>query len=126
MRAIIIDPFHQSISECDIDMSLASLQTAVGGPIEYAFEFENGDVLYVNEEGLLRSDDAMSGKDSPEFAHLFDVEAHQPFAGRGLVVGAEDEHGKHGDAQTTVRELSARLAFLVPEAFVKPSGSTEH
>jgi len=124
MRALIIDPARQTVSEADLDMSLRSLQEAVGGNIEVAHEFPNGDVLYVNEEGLSRAEDALEGKDDPERAFWFDIDAHQPFAGRGIVVGPEGSAGRHGPAKTTLEDLFSVLKILAPRAFSPPPGSS--
>lgn len=123
MRALIIDPARQSLREGDMDTNLDSLQEAVGGSIELAYEFANGDVLYVNEDGISRAEEALQGKETPEWAFWFEIGAHQPFAGRGLVVGAEDEHGQHGPAKSSLEEIASVLYFLAPKEFAAPPGT---
>ena len=55
IKAIVIDPFSQQIYEKKISQDhLPDMQEIVGGYIESAGRFDNGDVLFVNEEGLFK------------------------------------------------------------------------
>jgi hypothetical protein len=56
VRAILIDPVRRVVEPHTIDGRLASLQLAVGGRIAWGTELKNGDVLYVDDEGLLKPD----------------------------------------------------------------------
>lgn len=118
MRSLVIDPSEQSLRERDLGRRLEDLQAAVGGDIEWAHEFENGDVLYVDEEGLGRAEMAFVGGTEAARAYFFDVGAHQKFAGKGLIVGAEGADGKHGPAASSVQDIAARLQFFAPMASV--------
>lgn len=81
--AYYIDAKARKIKAVVIPRTLEALQEAVGGYIEAAHRFENEDVVYVNEEGLLRD---------PLPADWFCVKgAHQPFAGNGIMVGQDSE-----------------------------------
>jgi len=53
MKAILIDPVTQTIAPYTVDHRLKTLQAAVGGLIAIATTLDTGDVLYVNDEGLL-------------------------------------------------------------------------
>lgn len=99
MRVILIDPRERSVAERDVEMTLESLHELVEGYIEVACRFHNGDVLYVNEEGLFK------------FAEHFDVGAHQPFAGPGVIVGPENAEGWHQDARSSLEEIKAIIRF---------------
>lgn len=116
MRALLIDPFEQTITVIDYDGSLDMLQKLVGGNIEIAHIFDNEDTLFVNEEGLALQEDAIKGKAEAWRSCAFDIGAHQPFSGRGVIVGEEIDE-KSTDCKTTVDELKGRIAFMVPGAF---------
>jgi len=115
MRAIHIRPSTQTVEDIDIDMSVRAIQEAVGGGLmEHAHEFGNGDVLYVNEDGISHGQDAVGGKPGlSEFAAYFDLGLHQPFAGPGLIVGPEVD-GTHAAARTGLDEVRRRISFLLP------------
>src|SRR6185437_8151198 len=80
MKAYLIDPTAQSISEVEYP-NLAGLQRLINGPIELAFMWPTRDVLYVDEEGLL--------KPQSHFFRLSLRQDGQPLAGIGVVVGCE-------------------------------------
>lgn len=122
MRVILIDPARQSMKEADLPVDLDNLQEAVGGLIEYAHMFDNGDSLIVNEEGFLEYMDAMRGREPAEKAFMFDIGAHQPFAGKGIIVGPEN-NGIHTDAISSINEIGSRLTFIVPGAFGAHDGN---
>lgn len=50
--AILIDPYHRNVKAIEVTNRLESLQSAIGGCIQLAIEFADGDILYVDEEGL--------------------------------------------------------------------------
>ena len=99
MRAILIDPVRRSVQPHSIDGGLASLQAAVGGLIAFGTELKNGDVLYVDDEGLLKPNSA--------FFRL----GRRSFAGRGLLVGPE--RPVITDVVSTVEEIAAMVCFDV-------------
>jgi len=125
MRAIHIRPSSQTVEDIDIDMSVRSIQEAVGGGLmEYAHEFGNGDVLYVNEDGLGHGQQALAGKPGlSEFAAYFDLGLHQPFAGPGVIVGPEVD-GRHVAARTDLAEIRRRVSFLLPRVATAEPGPT--
>jgi len=79
---------------------LASLQAAVEGRIAYGTELKTGDLLYVDDEGLL--------KPNPSFFAL----GRRPFAGRGLLVGPE-RGAFITDVVSTVQEIAEMVRFDV-------------
>jgi hypothetical protein len=116
MRAIIIDPFKRSVMETDIDGSAGSICEALGCDVlEIAHQFETGDTLYVDESGLSRAQDALNGSEDGERAYAFDVGAHQPFLGKGVILGPEDQTGRHTDAVMPTSRLFSTV-FLIPAA----------
>lgn len=115
MRAIIIDPFRRSVLETDLDGSATSVTEALScDRMQIAHEFETGDTLYVDEDGISRGIDALRGREAEERAYAFDVGAHQPFLGRGVILGPEDGEGRHTDAVIHTSRLSG-IIFLAPD-----------
>lgn len=100
MRSILIDPINRTVAAYAVSRSLASLQAVVGGLIAFATELDTGDVLYVNDSGMLRDD--------PLFFTI--ARDHQPYAGRGLLVGPE-RHGVVTDVIATVEDIKALVNF---------------
>jgi len=97
MRAILINPVKRTVESYTIDHRLASLQAAVGGNIAWGTELQTGDVLYIDDEGLL--------KPNPAFFSL----GRRSFAGRGLLVGPERPHMT--DVVSTVDEIAKKVRF---------------
>jgi hypothetical protein len=112
VRALFIDasrPFVVPVdippvgdgSTAAIQQQLTMLQTLVGGSLEFAYRFPNGDVLLVDESGKLKE---------PRF--FFWIEgAPEPYAERGVIVGREDHEGDITPALATVDEVEAKLRF---------------
>lgn len=100
MRSILIDPVTKTVAAHTIDGGLASLQAAVGGLIAYGTELKTGDLLYVDDEGLL--------KPNPSFFAL----GRRSFAGRGLLVGPE-RGAFITDVVSTVQEIAEMVRFNV-------------
>lgn len=89
MKAFLIDPFEQTITEVDYDDSdytninkLIDCDTFTVASINHL----TTDDVYVDDEGLLSNE-------RPLYAFQF-LGGHQPLVGKGLVVGAPDEDGK--------------------------------
>lgn len=98
MRAILIDAKNKTVTETQVH-GLPGLQNAVGGYIECAHDFDNGDTCYVNEEGLF------------QFEDFFMIDgAHQPFAGNGIIVGLDQESGETTDAKAEINDLKIKFA----------------
>ena len=111
-RAIFIDSPRRTISEVEID-SLDDMQKLIGGYIEVAFAWPNGDTLYVDEEGLLKVQDY--------FFALPGERPDQPFAGNGVIVGREEEGPEFIGGYTThppvitIDELAAKIVWLTAD-----------
>ena len=97
LRAILIDPFRRVVQSHSIDHRLTSLQAAVGGNIAWGTELQTGDVLYIEDEALL--------KPNPAFFML----GGRTFAGRGLLVGPE--RPRITDVVSTVEEIAKKVRF---------------
>jgi hypothetical protein len=100
MKGIKIDAVNQMIFEVEVD-GLKGLQKEVGGYIEMATSFPNGDVLFVDEEGLLKN---------PEY--FFEIKgAYQPFGGNGIVVGTTNS-GDSISAKSFIKDINKVTRFL--------------
>jgi hypothetical protein len=81
MVVYFIDSVNQVIERRVIDVP-SDMRKLIGGYIELAYSYPNGDVLYVDEEGLL--------KNNPT-GFLFAYRQDQPLVGNGVVCGKELE-----------------------------------
>lgn len=101
MRAIKIDAANRTVTEYE-NTGLKSLQEAVGGGIEIAFDYPDGSTCYVNEEGLLGS--------TQNFFMTF--YGHQPFAGNGVIVGPLDKEGNDTAFTGDLKTIQNSTTFL--------------
>jgi hypothetical protein len=119
MKAILIDSTAQGFRVVEYNGN-DDLRQLVGGWIELAYQWpETEDVLYVDEEGLLK-----------EQRHFFRIDVRadpQPLAGKGVIVGrelyerdeatGEDKYLGTADPAITVEELTTHVRFLSREQF---------
>jgi hypothetical protein len=89
--------------------SIADLRRLVGGWIELNRIWDSRDVLYADEEGLMKGGDTwfrLAGKE-------------QPICGNGVVVGPETnkegEEPGNLDPVITIEELADEIMFITPE-----------
>jgi hypothetical protein len=79
MKAIHINPFEKTVKEVDILGNLEDIYVLLGCRPLDAINYDDKNVLYVDDEGLLKNDQryfSINGKN---------------FAGKGLVMGYDDE-----------------------------------
>jgi hypothetical protein len=108
MKAILINSSDRTITAVEYD-GLGGLQALIGGSIETACMWPNGDVLYVDEEGLYK----------PQTG-AFQISARpdgQPLVGRGVVVGREVKDdsaaGYHTEPPAhSIETLTGMVTFL--------------
>ena len=109
MRAIVINPFDQTITEATVS-DYTDTQKLIGKPFNgqqnftVAIDLDNNDSVYVDDDGIY----------SPSNGAWFDIGAHQPFAGVGVVVGLNVNTGGSVDAKSTIDELKAKVKFMSP------------
>lgn len=105
MKAILINVHDKTVTQIDIEGGLDSMYKSIGcGTIEavHSYVFQGGDIMYVDEEGLL--------KDEPgPFFRI--IGFHQLLAGNGLVLGT-DEEGDSCDAVTPLAVIMRAVEFL--------------
>lgn len=115
MKAIFIDPMSQTVEYMDVPRNV-DIPSIIRDVITIAHMYDNGDTLYVSDNGLLEMEPAMQGKTDAFRAFMFDVGAHQPFAGYGLLVGDEDDVGNVTDVKTDIEDIRRVISFFGPAA----------
>ena len=111
MKAYLIDPWTLSISEVDYSGDYKQIYTFIKADLfDVVGINQNGDCIYVDDEGLLKDPD-----------HWILLEGYdQPLAGRGLVLGTDDE-GKSVDPTITLQALASRIYVGSPgTGWVRP------
>ncbi len=109
MKGILIDPFACTVEEVEHDGDYRNIYTLLTHETMKVTTFEavypawfaGRDALFVDEEGLL--------KDCDRFFVI--AGNRQPLAGKGLVLGADDE-GDTTAALTPTQAIRARVMFL--------------
>lgn len=105
-KAILIDTKNRDVREVEYK-DYKDIQAFVGSPFCIGMNFENGDTVFVDDEGLING--------TEQFFTI--TGGHQPFAGSGLIVGMEEmnEEGEETtkDPETTVAWVKANVKFLL-------------
>jgi hypothetical protein len=104
-KAIHIDAENKRVLPIEIG-SLEDMQKAVGGYIETAARFKQGDYLFVDEEGLLKPVKFGFGIQFPGTGDA------GIYAGNGLITGPADEDGNETDTTITIEEIEKQIEFL--------------
>ena len=101
MKGILIDPFSMTVSEVEHDGSVEGICRLLECNIFTLAVFsDNDDGVYVDDEGLLVSDQA-----------FFSIEGYpQPLAGKGLVLGC-DADGKSTSPKHSFEEIRSMVRF---------------
>ena len=95
MKAILIDPFDQSVSEVDYNRDHKEVSNLIDcGPIDYVSLDDTNDI-YVDDEGLL--------KNPTRYFRIFSYKTMRlvTLAGKGLILGHND------DGETIATTLNA-------------------
>jgi hypothetical protein len=107
-RAILIDPFTQTITEVKmIDTKLQTIYALLGCHIITITSLAEGIDMVLDDEGLL--------KDSENQAYFKFGIGSQPFAGKALIIATDDE----GDfaslpEKVSVDKINDRVIFFKP------------
>lgn len=115
MKGLLIDSTKREIREVLFD-GLRDIQTLIGGYIEVAYGWENGDTLFVDEEGLLK-------RGVTELvAFRIPQRPDQALAGNGLLVGREVEGDEYPTGYTNVDPIMTadELRKLVTFGVTRP------
>lgn len=102
MKTILINTETREVREIEIEKGLKAIYEAMGvDMIEVATYLPNGDCIYVDEEGMF-------GLNAESV--FFDVGAHQPFVGNGLVIGT-GRNGNSASCKSTLEEIRKLVKF---------------
>lgn len=104
ITAILIDPIEKVVApiEYDLDGDIDQICNIIGcDTFTVANINDHGDGIFLDDEGLL--------VDNPDFFHY--IGSHQPFAGKGLVLGCNMETGESTEPQISVSQVRAMVKF---------------
>jgi hypothetical protein len=103
-RAIVIDPRMQRIIEAQLpeqeEDTLEALQALVGGYIELAWSFPNGDALFVNDMARIDGEDACFALHNTNGPHM----------GQGVIVGGTP-NGETCGARSSLADIKVLVLF---------------
>lgn len=100
-KVIFINTKERTVEERMVS-ELEEMQALVGGYIERAHIFKNGDEVYVNEEGLF--DNSLSP--------FFMVGCPHPYVGNGYIIGKVTPSGNNRSVKMTLEEVKKLVVFL--------------
>lgn len=107
-KAIKIDVVNKQVYEIELSDDYKAIYGAIGNGCTIfcaPIEFENGDTLYSDEEGLLH--EKMEG--------CFMMENWKyPLVGNAIILGTDDE-GDSIDAKSTIEEIKNKVTFYDSE-----------
>lgn len=103
MRAILIDPFTKSVEEVTTNGKLDDIYRLLNVELITTVTLSDTDALFLDDEGLFVP------KEQQEYFHW--TGSMQPFAGRGLILGADWE-GESADAEIDIDTVRKRVHFL--------------
>lgn len=108
MRGILINPWTKEITEVQCAEGINDMYRLLSNPLGpkvdcfcMGMNWANGDVLYVDDEGLLKSG-----------MRLFNIDRYdgQPLAGNGLILGS-DREGNSVDAKSMLTEIQTKVSW---------------
>lgn len=105
MKALFIDPTNETIRFLSYDGDYKSIYRILGcRTFEAVYPFDNGDTLWIDEEGLLKDSNFAFNirADNPKF--------NQTIMGKALVLGTDAE-GESIECKTTLEDLKSRISF---------------
>lgn len=98
MKAVLIDPHTQSVTDVDLPEGgrLEEMRELIGCTTLTAITLESGDSLFLDDEGLYAPNQKFFAlpEDYPE-----------PLAGRGLVLGLNHSNGESIDAHFSSKDI---------------------
>ena len=111
MKAILIDPFDESVSEVDYNGDYKEISNLINcGPIDCVSLDDTNDI-YIDDEGLL--------KNPTRYFRIFSYKTMRisTLAGKGLILGHNDE-GESIATTLDVNEYAKTIQFL-PDTHVE-------
>ena len=107
MKAYLIDPYEQSVSEVEYNGDYNQIYKLIDATTFDVARIANGDSIYIDDEGL--------SKDWQEF--FMHKDYGNPLAGKGLVLGCNDE-GDSTEPACTLEQLRGQVGFGFPIQFM--------
>ena len=109
MRAILIDPFARTITEVEHNGDYREIYKLLSHetmPVDCfdCVRLDDGDAIYVDDEGLLKPCKAFFVLHTPHGMN-------GPYAGKGLVLGSDDE-GESASAKMPLSKLQDAIQFV--------------
>ena len=107
-KAILIDPFNETVSQVTlVDTKLQTIRTLIDCEIITMTGLANGVDMILDDEGLL--------KDSESQAYFKFGIGSQPFAGKALIVGTDDEGNTVSIPENvTTEKVFEKIIFFKP------------
>ena len=107
-RAILIDPFNETITEVKmVDTKIQTIYALLGCEIFTIVNLANKIDMLLDDEGLL--------KDSDKQAYFKFGISSQPFAGKALIVATDDEEDFASlPEEVSVDKINERVIFFKP------------
>jgi hypothetical protein len=102
MKAYLINPFEKSITEVEHNGDYKQIYTFIDCDTFDVVRMDDGDGIYVDDEGLLKS--------GQQFFALPSLRPDAAFAGKGLVLGCDDQ-GDSTSPKITLDELAKLVQF---------------
>ncbi|MDP2101178.1 MAG: DUF3846 domain-containing protein [Methylotenera sp.] len=109
MKAFLIDPYNQTITEVKYDGNYKTIQKIIGCAIFDIARFNDntGDGIYIDDEGMF-----CCSKDRRFFVVYPATGAPTILAGRGLALGCDLATGESQSLTCSFDELANRIAFI--------------
>lgn len=111
MKAYLIDPTAQTVSQVEYDGNYKSIYKLIDcDTFTTVLLADDNDAIFVDDEGLL--------KDEP--GPFFNLKGYpQPLAGKGLVLGADNE-GESVEPTATLDQIKDMISFEQPAVPPQP------
>lgn len=104
MKAILIDPFDRNITEVEYSGDFKEIYQHIDCQLFDVVRIDRTNSIFVDDEGLI------SGKAQA----FFKIDGYpEPLAGKGLMLGADDE-GESISPSLTLNEVRGMVDFVVP------------
>lgn len=99
-KALLINPVNQKVEEIEVETFEDIKGYLWCNRVEKVFQFENNDSLYVDEEALLKGNEAG-----------FYIGESNDFIGNGIIIGVDD-NGNRIDVKSNWYEIHSETGFF--------------
>lgn len=102
-KALLIDSERRKIVDIEI-RDFEDINRAIGSDIfTTAYQFENGDTIYVDDEGLLKPQG---------FGFQIKGSCQDLFVGNGVVLGGDNHTGESRDVKSDLLDIAHSITFI--------------